>query len=384
MDFSFTEEQEAVAEAAKAIFDGRATVDRVKEVEVSDDRVDHDLWAELAGANLLGLAVPEAHGGSGLGIIELCLVLQAQGRTVAPVPLWADLCLGALPIGRFGSDEQQAALLPGVVAGEVILTAALEQLGAATATHPEGVTAAAAAGGDGWTLTGRRLSVPAGHVATHILVPATTPDGGTVVGIVQPATEGVTVEPVATTSREMRANLVLDGVAVAAGDVLGGPSTGEEIVAFTAQHAMVGLAALQLGLGEAALAQTATYVSERQQFGRPLSTNQGVAMRAGDAYIDLAAMRATLWQAAWRLSEGLPAADQVAVAKYWAAEGGHRVVHTTQHLHGGMGADVDFPIHRYFLWTLENGATLGSGTRQLVELGQSLAAAAKAKAGNAA
>jgi acyl-CoA dehydrogenase len=376
MDFSFSEEQEAVAEAAAAIFDGRSTVDRVREVEATDDRIDHELWTELAKANLLGIAVPEAHGGSGLGIIELALLLQAQGRTVAPIPLWAVTCLGALPLARFGTDEQQASWLPGVVSGDVVLTAALEQLGSAAPTDVQGV--AATADGDGWTLTGRRLSVPAGHVATRILVPATTPDGGVIVALVDPAGAGVTVDVVKTTDRSVRAHLTLESAPVAAGDVLGDASNGAEIVRFAVQHGQVGLAAQQLGLGEAALAQTAEYVSNRQQFERPLSTNQGVAMRAGDAYIDLAAMRTTLWQAAWRLSEGLPADQEVLVAKWWAAEGGHRVVHTTQHLHGGMGADVDYPIHRYFLWAMENGATLGSGSRQLVALGQEIAAAAKA------
>lgn len=378
MDFSFSEEQEAVAEAAKAIFDGRATVERVREVEATDDRIDHELWTELAKANLLGIAVPEAHGGSGLGIVELALVLQAQGRTVAPVPLWATTCLGALPLARFGTDEQQAAWLPGVVSGDVVLTAALEQLGAAAPTTVEGV--AATPDGDGWTLTGRRLAIPAGHVATRILVPATTPDGGVVVALVDPEGPGVTREVAKTTDRSVRAHLTLDAAPVAAGDVLGDASTGAEVVRFTVQHGQVGLAAQQLGLGEAALEQTAEYVSSRQQFGRPLSTNQGVAMRAGDAYIELAAMRTTLWQAAWRLSEGRPADQEVLVAKWWAAEGGHKVVHTTQHLHGGMGADIDYPIHRYFLWAMENGATLGSGSRQLVALGQAIAADAKAHA----
>ena len=378
MDFSFSEEQEAVAEAAKAIFDGRATVDRVREVEATDERFDRELWAELASANLLGIAVPEAHGGSGLGIIELALLLQAQGRTVAPIPLWAATCLGALPVARYGTDEQQAAWLPGVVSGDVILTAALEQLGAAPPTTVDGVSATP--DGDGWTLTGRRLSIPAGHVATRILVPATTPDGGVVVALVDPEGSGVTREVARTTDRSVRAHLTLESTPVAAGDVLGDPSTGAEIVRFAVQHGQVGLAAQQLGLGEAALAQTAEYVSDRKQFERPLSTNQGVAMRAGDAYIELAAMRTTLWQAAWRLGEGLPADQEVLVAKWWAAEGGHKVVHTTQHLHGGMGADVDYPIHRYFLWGMENGATLGSGSRQLVALGQAIAAEAKARA----
>lgn len=378
MDFSFTEEQEAVAEAAKAVFEGQATVERVREVEATDDRIDQELWTELAKANLLGLAVPEAHGGSGLGIIELALVLQAQGRTVAPVPLWATTCLGAQAIAEHGTDEQQATWLPGVVSGDVVLTAALEQLGAAPPTVVQGV--AATPDGDGWTLTGRRLSIPAGHVATRVLVPATTEDGGVVVAVVDPEGPGVTRERATTTDRSVRAHLTFERAPVAASDVLGDAAGGAAVVRTIVQHGQVGLAAQQLGIGEAALEQTAEYVSNRHQFGRPLSTNQGVAMRAGDAYIDLAAMRATLWQAAWRLSEGLPADQEVLVAKWWAAEGGHRVVHATQHLHGGMGADVDYPIHRYFLWAMENGATLGSGSRQLVALGQAIAEEAKGAA----
>ena len=378
MDFSFTEEQEAVAEAAKAVFEGQATVERVREVEATDDRIDQELWTELAKANLLGLAVPEAHGGSGLGIIELALVLQAQGRTVAPVPLWATTCLGAQAIAEHGTDEQQATWLPGVVSGDVVLTAALEQLGAAPPTVVQGV--AATPDGDGWTLTGRRLSIPAGHVATRVLVPATTEDGGVVVAVVDPEGPGVTRERATTTDRSVRAHLTFERAPVAASDVLGDAPRGAAVVRTIVQHGQVGLAAQQLGIGEAALEQTAEYVSNRHQFGRPLSTNQGVAMRAGDAYIDLAAMRATLWQAAWRLSEGLPADQEVLVAKWWAAEGGHRVVHATQHLHGGMGADVDYPIHRYFLWAMENGATLGSGSRQLVALGQAIAEEAKGAA----
>ena len=112
MDFTFTEEQEAVAQAAASVFDGMVTPARVAEIERTDDRVDEELWAALARSNLLGLAVPEIHGGSGLGLTEVCLVLEQQGRAVAPVPLWATLVLGAMPLARFGSPELQATLAP--------------------------------------------------------------------------------------------------------------------------------------------------------------------------------------------------------------------------------------------------------------------------------
>jgi len=125
MDFTFNEEQRAVQEAAEGIFAGRVTPDRVEEVEATEERFDRELWADLAAADLLGLAVPTAQGGGGYGMVELALVLEAQGRCVAPVPLWATLVLGALPVAEFGADEVRAELLPGVVAGTTVLSAAL-------------------------------------------------------------------------------------------------------------------------------------------------------------------------------------------------------------------------------------------------------------------
>src|SRR5207244_8694844 len=159
-------------------------------------------------------------------------------------------------------------------------------------------------------------------------------------------------------------------------ELLGSPGDGERAVGRLLNRALVGLCALQVGVAEEALQITAGYTSSRHQFGKPLSTFQGVALKAADAYIDTEAMRATMWQAAWRLTEGFDASQEVMVAKWWAAEGGHRVVHATQHLHGGMGADVDYPIHRYFLWGKQLSEELGGASVQLARLGAAIAATA--------
>ena len=349
MDFSFTEEQEAVREAAAAIFEGRATTERVKAVEAGDDRVDRELWAELAKANLLGLVLPEDVGGSGLGLIELCLLLQEQGRRVAPVPLLWTL-VSAMAVAEHGSDEQRRSLLPGVVAGDVILTAALERT-----ADPLAVEA-------GNRLTGRRMSVPFVHVADRVLVPVDDQ-----LFVVDPKASGVTLERAITTNREIHGHLTLEGVIA---EPL--PGAGAQ---WLLERALVGLAAVQLGVAEEALAQAAAYTSGREQFGKPLSTFQGVAHKAADAYIDIEAMRVTLWQAAWRLSEARDATAEVLVAKWWAAEGGQHVVHLVQHLHGGMGADVDYPVHRYFLWGKQLEVMLGGASEQVARLGKVLAGA---------
>jgi alkylation response protein AidB-like acyl-CoA dehydrogenase len=380
MDFTFDEEQRAIQESADGIFAGLVTPDRVQAVEASEDRVDRELWAELARADLLGLIVPEAFGGGGYGMVELALILEGQGRSVAPVPLWATLALGAMPIAEFGSDALAGRVLPGVVAGDTILTAALADVAGDIAVGGPGLPSVAAArAGDGVVLSGTAFAVPYAHVADRVVIPASL-DGGVVVAVVDPTATGVTVERTVTTNREIHPHLHLDGVAVADEDLLasGEVSRGYEVVSWMLNRAWTGLCALQVGVTEAAVAQTATYLNNRQQFDRPLSTFQGTMLKAADAAIDTESIRVTMWQAAWRLDNGLDADVAVTVASWFAAEAGQRAVFATQHLHGGMGADISYPIHRYFLWGKQIELLLGPPSGQLARLGRQLVAELRA------
>lgn len=369
MDFSFTEEQQDVQGLAKQVLEGELSHERLKEVEGGEENFDRELWKKLADAGVLGLAVPEAHGGAGLGFLEVALVCEQIGRTVAPVPYYETAVLGALPIAQYGTDEQQAAHLPGVVSGESVVTAALAEFG----SDPLEPTTKAVRDGDGWTLSGEKHCVPAGMIASRVLVPATTGDG-VVVAIVDPSASGVTRERQNATDGHPEALLTLDGVKVGDGDVLGSESNGREILEWLVERGTAALCTIAVGICEEAVRMTAEYTKTREQFERPIATFQAVGQRAADAYIDTEAIRLTAWQAAWRLSEGLPATAEVAVAKFWAAEGGQRVVHAAQHLHGGMGVDRDYPLHRYFLWAKKIELSLGGTTPQLLKLGAILAA----------
>jgi acyl-CoA dehydrogenase len=206
-----------------------------------------------------------------------------------------------------------------------------------------------------------------------VLVPATTPEGVTVF-LVDPGAEGVTVTPQRVADKGVEAHLDLAGVTVGDDAVLGGVGQGDEIARWIERHATVALCAYVLGVCERAVDMTAEYTKNRHQFDVPIASFQAVSARAADAYIDTLGIRMTLWQAAWRLSEGLPCGDEIDVAKFWAADGSHRVVHAAVHLHGGMGVDTDYPIHRYFLAAKQAEFTLGSGTQHLLRLGASLAA----------
>jgi alkylation response protein AidB-like acyl-CoA dehydrogenase len=377
MDFTFTEEQSAVAEAATGLFGGLVDPDRIAAVEQTDDRIDRDLWQALAGADLLGLAVPESEGGAGHGLLELCLLLEAQGNVVAPIPLWSTLVLGALPLARFGSSSQRTRWLPGVVAGDVILTAALSGTASSPSSTPPVV---AEASGDSWILEGAELSVPQAHLAARIVVPVSTGDG-ILVALVNPQADGVTIERTVTTNREIHPHLRLDGVRLGVDDVLAAPHAGRAVLGDLLAAATIGLCALQVGVCEAALTQTADYLNTRQQFGRPLSTFQGTMLRAADAAIDIEAMRVTWQNAAWLYDTRRDATESARVAKWQASERGQRAVHATQHLHGGMGADITYPIHRYFLWGKQIELMLGGPSAQLSKLGATIAARALASAG---
>jgi 3-oxocholest-4-en-26-oyl-CoA dehydrogenase beta subunit len=370
MDFDFSEEQQDLQNLAKQILEGELSNERLKEIDAGGDRFDRDLWGKLAAAGLLGVAIPEAQGGLGYGFLEAALVLEQVGRTVAPVPYLATVVLGALPVAQFGSDEQKDALLTGVVSGETILTAALVEFGG----DPLAPTTTATREGDGWVLDGVKDCVPAGLVADRVVVPASTEDGRVVFALVEPSAAGVTRERQDTTNFDPEARFTLRGVRVADADVLASGADGAAALQWIVERATAAQCAVAIGVCEEAVHMTAEYTKTREQFDRVIATFQAVGQRAADAYIDTEAVRLTAWQAVWRLSEDLPATAEVAVAKFWAAEGGQRVVHAAQHLHGGMGVDKDYPLHRYFLLAKKLELTLGGATPQLLKLGAILAA----------
>jgi 3-oxocholest-4-en-26-oyl-CoA dehydrogenase beta subunit len=368
MDFTFTEEQETIAKVARQLFEHRATPEHLTELEAGSenghDRYDAALWHELATADLLGIALPENVGGSGHGFLELALLLAEVGASVAPVPAYATLLLGADTIARHGDDTQRQRYLPGVVDGTRLLTAALAEPGRSDPTKP---TTTAHRDGDRWRLNGNKELVPAAQISQTIVIPAATDDGDVGLFLLDTAADGVDVQPAATTNAEPHADVTLDGAVVSGEDRLSGD--GAEMIESLHTRAVVGLCAIQLGVTERALRIAATYTTEREQFGRPIGSFQAVQQRMADAFIDVEAIRWTTWQAAWLLTAGQSAERAAAIAKFWAAESGARVVATAQQVHGGIGIDITYPLFRYFLWAKHNELTLGSASAQLARLG---------------
>ncbi|MEU5778471.1 acyl-CoA dehydrogenase family protein [Streptomyces venezuelae] len=373
MDFTFTEEQQAVVEAAKALF-ADVEPDGVPSPALTPGAVAEDfdraLWSRLADADLLGVLIDPEHGGVGLDVIALCLVLRESAKVLARVPL-LESSAAASAVRAHGGDELKRRVLPAIASGDLVLTVAAN---GRTGHDPADLAVTAQRDGDSWVLDGLQTGVPWAQNADLVVVPAHTPDGHTVLALVPRPHEGLTVAEQISTSGERLGELRLTAVRIAASDVIEDDGAWERLRDLLA----TGTCALSLGLGEGVLRMTSEYVSEREQFGHPVATFQAVAVQAADRYIDLRSMEVTLWQAAWRVSTGaegaLPTAGDVAVAKIWASEGVRRVVQTAQHLHGGFGADTDYSLHRYHAWAKQLELSLGPAAAHEEALGDLLAA----------
>ncbi|HEY8532622.1 MAG TPA: acyl-CoA dehydrogenase family protein [Micromonospora sp.] len=368
MDFSLSPEMEALRDLASGILADSSTPDHLTELDKRGEWLDRQTWTSFADSGVVGAALPESVGGAGLGFLELYQVLERVGAAVAQIPLWESVVCGALPIARHGSPELIGELLPGVVTGESLLTAALLEPGAADPRQPR---TTATRTGEGWRISGVKTQVPLAQLADWILVSAVTEDERSVIVVVRPSAAGVTIEPQKSVSQRPLARVTFDDVAADA--VLAEPDDGA-VLDDVLLHAMTGLAAMQAGVCAEALRRAAEYTSGRKQFGRPIATFQAVRQRLADSYIDVEAIRLTSLQAAWQLSEGMDAHRAVEIAKFWAAEGGHRVLYAAQHVHGGIGIDLDYPLHRYFRFGKYIEFTLGPAKEQLRRLGRRFAA----------
>lgn len=365
MDFEFTEEERSVSELARKILEDFLTNERLKSHDADGAPTVDEAWQALAEANLLGVAIPEAQGGMDLGFTALCLLLQEIGRSVAPVPAYASLALGALPLAEFGSAASQSEWLPKVASGEIVLTAALTEL---DCTDPYKPTTRAQATASGYSLSGEKSLVPAGEQSARILVSAST-ETGTGLFWVTPGTQGVRLETQQSSDGQAYAYLALEGANVAAADRLGD----EESLRWLVDRATVARCAMQLGVTERALEMTAAYGRERVQFDVAIGSFQAFHQRAADAYIQIEGIRLTTWEAIWKLASGHDAHDMVTVAKFAASDGAAYSAYACQHLHGGVGIDVDYPLHRYFKWSTQIEHELGASKIQLERLGARIA-----------
>lgn len=364
MDFQLTEDQRAFGESARSLFADHCSDDRLRQHDRSGAPFMEALWPACVAMGLHSVLVPESAGGLGQGLTELMPVLEAQGRALALVPLWEHQ-LAAAAVARFGAPALADRLLPAAMDGSGLLTASL---GGVAGPRAESLTLSRQ--GDGWCLHGHVAAVPLGSHARHALLAATSPDPGigTRLVLLDLARAGVTRVPGVSQHHLAVADLHVDSLALPDDAVLA-----PESMAWFEPRAIACLATLQVGVTAAQLQQTVRYVSERQQFGRAIGTFQLVAGQMADGHIALEALRSALWQLVYRLDAGLPSLPQALALRVLACDGGHRTGHMAQHVHGGMGVDLTYPIHRFLYWSRALGTALAGSEAHLQRLGDWLA-----------
>lgn len=357
MDFSHDETQRAVTELAGDVLDGVSSAE-------ADGDYDDAAWAALAKVGLLSLAVPTELGGDGLGIGEVAMLWHEIGKRAVTVPAFATLGLGVLPIVVHGTAEQQAALLPGVTSGDAVLTGAPSEPAAALTGSP--ATTARRRGAD-WEITGVKAAVPYAEQAHRMLLPAAVRDSSGVccVFLVDPRADGVTLMRTPSSSGAPEYTVRLDA---AAAELLGTGDTGAA-AATLRRYALAGAVAVGSGALAGALELTTAHLRTRHQFGKPLATFQAVAQQIADVYIAARTVQLATTSATWRLAAGLDAADDLDLASYWLAAEALPAVRTCHHLHGGLGVDVSYPLHRYYSALKDLVRFLGGERHRLAAMG---------------
>lgn len=365
MDFSYTEEQQQVINLSSQIFADMVTNERLKALESEGIYFDDKLWQELANAGLLGLAIDEAYGGMGLGFETLCLLIEEAGKTVAPVPLVANLVTAAMSVQQFASEELKSALLPKVASGEVILSSALHDIQAIDPSLKD-------LNLKGLELNGSVAMVTFAEHAQKLLVKSNSYQGPVVL-LVDLDSEQIVLEQQFSTTGEPVYTLHFDQLTIGSEAIVAEGSDAQCLLEWSADITLAANCAMALGVSSKMLTMTAAYTAEREQFSVPIATFQAVAHRAADCFIDVENLRLVTQQAVSRLHHRQPAHQEVMIAKIWCGDVCHRVSQSSQHLHGGIGVDKDYPLFRYCLWAKQLEMSLGSSSVYLERLGNSIA-----------
>ena len=359
MDFSLTEDQRAIAEMAEGLFKDYCTDDRLRDFDIAGEPYMKELWQTCVETGLHALAIPEEFGGSGLGMTELFCVLKAQGAGLGSVPLWEHQ-ITACALAEFAGEPNRS-LLEQASEGSNLLTVSLAEL------NDKAVNLRLLGSAGERRLTGMAKAVPFGRCAERALVIAMSDHGPRAV-LVDPSAEGVEVE-VGTSNHGLEvADIRFSGMPLEEEAILP-----EAAIAWLEERGIAAVASTQLGVNEEQIRRTAEYLQEREQFGRAIGTFQAVQMTMADCQIAVEALRSSLYQLLYRLDAGLPSPSEALATNYLSAEAAHLVGHKTQHVHGGVGVDLTYPIHRFLYWSRHLSMVLGSSEAGLERLGDWLA-----------
>jgi len=351
MNLDLTEEQEMLKTAARDFLSKECPKTLVRELESDEKGYSPDLWRKMADLGWMGLILPEEYDGMEMGFMDLVVLLQEMGRNIVPGPFFCTVILGSMPVLFAGTDEQKKELLPGIASGEKIMTMAITEPG--NLYDASGISVKAVAQGDNYIINGTKLFVDNAHIADYIICVARTdessaPEEGVSLFIVDTKSPGLRSEVIPTIAADKLYEVTFENVNVPKDKMLGEVNKGWPIVVKILQHAAVAKCAEMVGGAEAALNMTVEYVKERVQYGKPIGSFQAIQHYCSNMLINLTTSQSILYQAAWKVEEGVPAEQDVATAKAWINEAYKYITERGVQCHGAIGLTLDHDMGLYY------------------------------------
>jgi len=363
MDLGFSEEQEMLRKTARDFLQAECPTTLVKEMADDEKGYTPELWAKMAELGWMGLALPEEYDGMGMSFLDLSVLLEEMGRACLPGPFFSTVVLGGFIIIEAGNEEQKKDLLPKIATGELILAMALTEPSASY--DPASVTVQAVPDKDDYVISGTKLFVENAHIADYMVCVTRTKDGsspedGITMFLVDGKSPGISTTVLKTIAGDKQCEVIFDNVRVPKKNMLGELDKGWPVVARMLEMAAVAKCAEMVGGAQAALDMSVAYAKERIQFGRPIGSFQAIQHHCANMVTDVDGSRFITYQAAWKVSEGLPATMEVSMAKAWVSEAYRRVTQLGHQIHGGIGFCMDHDMPLYFKEAKAAESTFGN------------------------
>ncbi len=351
MDLSFSEEQEMLWKSAREFLADKCPTTLVREMEEDEQGYPPGLWKKMAELGWLGLPFPEKYEGEGFSFLDLIVLLEEMGRACLPGPFFSTVVLGGLPILEWGTEAQKQDFLPGICKGEAILTLALTEPSARY--DAVSIKTSATPEGEDYLISGTKLFVPDAHIADWIICVTRTaetanPEEGITLFLVDAKSPGISTAVLGTIAGDKQCELTLEKVSVPRGNILGQSGQGWEMVKKILEWAALAKSAEMVGGNQQVMEMTVSYAKERIQFGRPIGSFQAIQHYLADMSIDVDSARASLYKAAWMLSEGLACTNEISIIKAWISEAYRRVATRSHQIHAAIGFTKEYDLELYF------------------------------------
>jgi alkylation response protein AidB-like acyl-CoA dehydrogenase len=375
MDLDLSKEQKILKRSAQDFLKKECPPSLIREMKDDERGYPKELWDQMVELGWTGVMIPENYGGIGGSYLDLCILLESMGAVCCPAPFFSSVVLGGLTLLSAGSDEQKQKLLPKLVDGDLVFAMATTEPG--IWYDMTRISMEAAPDRDEYVLDGTKLFVENGHIADYLICAARTDSeagsgAGLTLFLLDAHSPGISCSPAETLGYERQCELVFDQVRVSKSNVLGEVGQAYGILERLQEQAAVAKCAELVGCIQTAFNMTVKYAKDRKQFGRPIGSFQAVQHHCANMVVDVDGSRFMTYQAAWKISEGLPAGREAAMAKAWTSDASRRVTSLAHQIHGAISFTEEYDVHLFYRRAKAGEVAFGDTEYHLEKVAQSL------------